>query len=80
MLARQDALEEADKLGRVADPHHEIGAGEGEDNRHLRLVGDQRIDLDTLPLAWQERNHQRPLLVTGVDTPDQVRALIAIQA
>jgi hypothetical protein len=27
----------------------------------------------------QQRNHQRPLLVAGVDAPDQVGAFVAVQ-
>ncbi len=45
-----DALEEADELRRHRHIHHEIRTGEGEDDRHVRLVGDQCIDLDARAL------------------------------
>ncbi|MCY1294027.1 hypothetical protein D9M70_433050 [compost metagenome] len=79
MLARQDALEETDELRRHRHVDHEVRAGEGEDDRHLGLVGDQRVGLDAVALAVQQRDHQRPLLVAGVDAPDQVGALVAVK-
>ncbi|MCY1513926.1 hypothetical protein D9M68_484490 [compost metagenome] len=79
MLARQDALEEADELGRHRHVHHEVGAGEGEDDRDFRFIGDQRVDLDAAVFAVQQRDHQRPLFVAGVDAPHQVGALVAEQ-
>ncbi|MNF63600.1 hypothetical protein D3C84_453070 [compost metagenome] len=79
VLARQDTSQEADELRRHRHIHHEIRTGEREDDRHVRLIGDQRIDLDAATLEVQQWNRQRPLLVGGVDTPHQVRALIAVQ-
>ena len=73
MLARHDAPQKADELGRITNPYHEIGTGKGEDDRHLGLIGDQRIDLDATPLAVQERDHQRPLLVAGEDELRRVK-------
>ncbi|MNE63532.1 hypothetical protein D3C80_1588880 [compost metagenome] len=53
VLARQDAFEKTDELGRHRHIDHEVGTSEGEDDRHLGLVGDQRIDLDTVAFAVQ---------------------------
>ncbi|MCY1288219.1 hypothetical protein D9M70_372500 [compost metagenome] len=79
MLARQDAFEEADELGWHGHVDHEVGTGEGEDDRHFRFVGDHRVGLDSAALAVQQRNHQRPLFLAGVDAPHQVRALVAVE-
>ncbi|MNF77936.1 hypothetical protein D3C84_600940 [compost metagenome] len=79
VLARQDALEEADELRRHRHIDHEIRTGEREDDRHVRFVGDQRIDLNAATFEVQQRNRQRPLLVGGVDAPHQVRAFIAVE-
>ncbi|MNO23122.1 hypothetical protein D3C76_129160 [compost metagenome] len=79
MLARQDALEEIDELGRHRHIDHEIRACEGENDRHLRFVGYQRIGLDAVAFAVQQRDHQRPLLVMRVQPADQIGALVAVQ-
>ncbi|MNN15549.1 hypothetical protein D3C81_1286560 [compost metagenome] len=79
MLARQDAFEEADKVSRHRHIDHEVGTGEGENDRHLSLVGDQRINLDTVTFAVQQRDHQRPLLILGIEASDQIGALVAVQ-
>ncbi|MNN17737.1 hypothetical protein D3C81_1309310 [compost metagenome] len=79
MLARQDTLEEVDELCRHRHIDHEIGAGEGKDDRHLGLVRDQAIGLDTMPFAVQQRYHQRPLLIAVVQPADQVGTLVAVQ-
>ncbi|MNQ71819.1 hypothetical protein D3C85_865030 [compost metagenome] len=79
VLARQDAPEEADELRRHRHIDHEVRAGERENDRHVGLIGNQRIDLDAPTLAVQEWNHQRPLFVRGKDAPHQVGALVAIE-
>ncbi|MNX57327.1 hypothetical protein D3C86_881430 [compost metagenome] len=79
VLARQDALEKADELRRHRHIHHEIRTGEREDDRHVRLVGDQCIDLDAATFEVQQWNRQRPLFIGGVDAAHQVRALVAVK-
>ena len=67
------------KFGRHRHVDHEIRTGEREDDRHIGFVGNQRIDLNAPTFAVQQRNHQRPLLITGVEAPDQIRALVAVE-
>src|SRR5690606_16835050 len=79
LLAGHQAFEEVDHFHRYRHIHHEVGAGEGEDDRHFGLVGDQGDDTDALVVTVHQRQYKGPFLSLAEDAPHQIGALVAIE-
>ena len=78
-LVRHDAAQETDIAGRHLHVHHEVGTGQGEQQRDPPCVEQDGVDVESAGLRVAHGERERILLVAVDDFADDVGGLVAVE-